>query len=117
MNADGERLEEDVESCAETSDPESNEEKDKEPDDAPQQVTAAVSSSAVAFACHFSFLHKHNKHFFLFVFKQKKNKHVATQSGYSVQLFINCLGSFLFFLSLVYYPTSVGVASQLRGKK
>ena len=87
MNADGERLEEDVESCAETSDPESNEEKDKEPDDAPQQVTAAVSSSAVAFACHFSFLHKHNKHFFLFVFKQKKTNMWRHKAG----TLFNCL--------------------------
>jgi len=113
LNADGERLEKNVESCAETSDPESNEEKDKEPDDAPQQVTAAVSSSAVAFACHFLFLH--NKHLFYSFLNKKQTcgdtKRVLCSTVYQ-------LPRFFFVLSFTrLLPNKCGCGFPVEGEK
>ena len=49
FDEDGERLEEDVESGAESSYPERDENEHQQPDDGPQYVASAVSSGSVSF--------------------------------------------------------------------
>lgn len=53
LNADGEGLEENVETCAEAAHPETDKDENHEPDDAPKDRSAVSTSSAIAFACHF----------------------------------------------------------------
>lgn len=53
LNADGEGLEENVKTCAETAQPETDKDENHEPDDAPNDGSAVSTSSAIAFACHF----------------------------------------------------------------
>lgn len=52
FNADRERLEENVESGAESTQPEANENEDQEPQDAPDETTSITSCTAVTFTCH-----------------------------------------------------------------
>lgn len=52
MDADGERLEKDVESGAKSGQPEGDENENQEPDDAPENVASITTSSAVTFASH-----------------------------------------------------------------